>query len=57
MTVTARDAFGNVATGYAGKLRFTSTDAGRLPCLIATGRRRLFRLADLQNFLAKSKTV
>ena len=26
LTVTARDAFGNVATAYAGKLHFTSTD-------------------------------
>jgi len=27
-TVTAKDAFGNTATGYAGTVHFTSTDAG-----------------------------
>jgi hypothetical protein len=26
-TVTAKDAFGNVATGYTGGVHFTSTDA------------------------------
>jgi hypothetical protein len=32
VTVAARDAFGNVATGYAGTVRFTSTDgAATLP--------------------------
>ena len=28
VTVTARDAYGNVATGYTGTVRFTSSDAG-----------------------------
>jgi hypothetical protein len=27
ITVTARDAYGNVATGYRGRVHFTSTDA------------------------------
>lgn len=32
VTVTARDAFGNIATGYLGSIRFTSTDsAATLP--------------------------